>query len=92
MPAKRFPAALVDMRNEFFSDDENKPAWVGAHEDVLRAIFGAMQAWSESGPGDCFYDLRDIACDEMWRTQRSRTERSDEVRLCCALFDQWLDY
>ncbi len=92
MPAKRFPAALVAMRNEFFSDDENKFVWVGAHERVLRAIFGAMQACSESGDGDCFYDLRDIACKEMNKTQRSRAERSDEVRLCCALFDQWLDY
>jgi hypothetical protein len=80
------------MRNEFFSDDENKPAWVGAHEGVLRAIFGAMQAWSECGCGDCFDDLRDIACKEMRKTQRSRAERSSEVVMCCALFDQWLDY
>ncbi len=71
MPVKSFPTGLRAMRKEFFSDDEDKPAWVGAHENVLRAIFGAMQAWSVNGRGDCFYDLSDIACEEIKETKRS---------------------
>jgi len=90
MPAKSFPAELVAIRAEFGASDD-KPAWAVAHESVLSAIFAAMQAWNKSGRGNYFYDLRDIACEQIEITKRSQTWRSGEVRLCCALFLRWLD-
>jgi hypothetical protein len=51
-----FPAALTVMCEEFGASDD-KPVWAVAHESMLSAIFWSMQAWNESGPGDCFDDL-----------------------------------